>query len=111
MKKLIGKRAVLYRRVSTKEQKDKGSSLETQQERLHEFCNRHEIEIIKDFSEDYSAKNINRPMFNKLIEYTAMNKNNIDLLLIHKWDRFSRNSRFTPDRITRTKRRHLLPSN
>ena len=92
MKKLIGKRAVLYRRVSTKEQKDKGSSLETQQERLHEFCNRHEIEIIKDFSEDYSAKNINRPVFSKLIEFTVMNKNNIDLLLIHKWDRFSRNA-------------------
>jgi site-specific DNA recombinase len=92
MKHLAGKRAVIYRRVSTTEQKDKGSSLETQQERLQDFCLRNEIEIIKDFSEDYSAKNINRPVFSKLIEYITKNKNNIDLLLVHKWDRFSRNA-------------------
>ena len=92
MKHLEGKRAVLYRRVSTTEQKDKGSSLETQQERLQDFCSRNEIEIIKDFSEDYSAKNINRPVFSRLIEYVTKNKNNIDLFLFHKWDRFSRNA-------------------
>lgn len=92
MKHLEGKRAVLYRRVSTTEQKDKGSSLETQQERLQDFCSRNEIEIIKDFSEDYSAKNINRPVFSRLIEYVTKNKNNVDLFLFHKWDRFSRNA-------------------
>ena len=92
MRYLVGKRVVIYRRVSTTEQKDKGSSLETQQERLQDFCSRNEMAIIKDFSEDYSAKNINRPALTKLIEYVTKNKNNIDLLLIHKWDRFSRNA-------------------
>ena len=92
MKHLIGKRALLYRRVSTTDQKDKGSSLDTQQERLQDFCSRNEMEIVKDFSEDYSAKNINRPVFNRLIEYITKNKNNIDYLLVHKWDRFSRNA-------------------
>ena len=92
MKHLAGKRVVIYRRVSTTEQKDKGSSLDTQQERLQDFCSRNEMEIVKDFSEDYSAKNINRPVFNRLIEYITKNKNNIDYLLVHKWDRFSRNA-------------------
>ena len=52
MRYLVGKRVVIYRRVSTTEQKDKGSSLETQQERLQDFCSRNEMAIIKDFSED-----------------------------------------------------------
>ena len=85
MKHLEGKRAVLYRRVSTTEQKDKGSSLETQQERLQDFCSRNDMEIIKDFSEDYSAKNINRPVFNQLLQYLTKNKNNIDYLLLYSF--------------------------
>jgi site-specific DNA recombinase len=92
MKHLAGKSAILYRRVSTTEQKDKGSSLDTQREILQDFCSRYEMKIIKEFSEDYSAKNFNRPVFNQLIEYVTKNKNNIDLLLVHKWDRFSRNA-------------------
>ena len=77
MKHLRGKRVAIYRRVSTTDQKDKGSSLDTQQERLQDFCLRNEMEIVKDFSEDYSAKNINRPVFNQLLQYLTKNKNNI----------------------------------
>jgi site-specific DNA recombinase len=50
------------------------------------------MEIVKDFSEDYSAKNINRPVFNQLLQYLTKNKNNIDYLLVYRWDRFSRKS-------------------
>ena len=92
MKHLEGKRAVLYRRVSTTEQKDTGSSLSSQKENLTNFCNSNDIEIIKDYEEDFSAKNFNRPEFGKLLEYIAKNKNNIDLVLFNKWDRFSRNA-------------------
>ena len=92
MKHLRGKRVAIYRRVSTTDQKDKGSSLDTQQERLQDFCSRNEMEIVKDFSEDYSAKNINRPVFNQLLQYLTKNKNNIDYLLVYRWDRFSRKS-------------------
>jgi site-specific DNA recombinase len=92
MKNLTGKRAILYRRVSTTEQKDTGSSLSSQKEQLNDFCNRNDIEIIKDYEEDFSAKNFNRPEFGKLLEYATKNKNNIDLVLFNKWDRFSRNA-------------------
>ena len=47
MENLIGKRAILYRRVSTTEQKDTGSSLSSQKEHLTNFCNRNDIDIIK----------------------------------------------------------------
>ena len=59
MNNLIGKRAILYRRVSTSDQKNYGNSL-NQQLRLHDFCRNHSIEIIKDFEEDYSAKDFEK---------------------------------------------------
>ena len=90
MNDLIGKRAILYRRVSTTEQKDTGSSLSSQKEHLTSFCIRNDIEIIKDYEEDCSAKNFNRPEFSKLIEYAVKNKRGIDYLFINRWDRFSR---------------------
>jgi DNA invertase Pin-like site-specific DNA recombinase len=43
------------------------------------------------FSEDHSAKNFERPSFKKLLAYIKSNKNEVDLLLFLKWDRFSRN--------------------
>ena len=46
MNNLTGKRAILYRRVSTTEQKDTGSSLASQKEHLISFCVRNDIEII-----------------------------------------------------------------
>ena len=96
MKHLNGKTAVLYRRVSTTEQKDYGTSLSNQSEQLRNFCNRHNIEVIKDFKEDHSAKDFNRPIFGKLLEFVTKNKQHIDYLLIYKWDRFSRNALEAP---------------
>lgn len=92
MKNLNGKTAVLYRRVSTTEQKDYGMSLSNQSEQLRGFCNRNYIEVVQDFEEDYSAKDFNRPVFSELLKFVVQNKNRIDYLLINKWDRFSRNT-------------------
>ena len=92
MKNLNGKTAVLYRRVSTTEQKDYGMSLSNQSDRLGEFCDRNNIDIIQDFEEDYSAKNFNRPVFAEMLKFISENKKRIDYLLIYKWDRFSRNT-------------------
>jgi len=82
MKNLNGKTAVLYRRVSTTEQKDYGMSLSNQSDRLGEFCDRNNIDIIQDFEEDYSAKNFNRPVFAEMLKFISENKKRIDYLLI-----------------------------
>ena len=92
MNNLSGKTAILYRRVSTTEQKDFGMSLSNQTERLQDFCKRNSVEIIGDFEEDYSAKNFSRPNFSEMLKFVVKNKNRIDYLLIYKWDRFSRNA-------------------
>ena len=71
---LNGKTAVLYRRVSTTEQKDYGMSLSNQSEQLRSFCYRNNIEVVQDFEEDYSAKDFNRPVFSELLKFVAQNK-------------------------------------
>jgi site-specific DNA recombinase len=84
------KKAVIMCRVSSEEQA-KGYSLDVQFEQLTKHCQRNNIEVVKHYREDHSAKNFNRPEFHKFLEYAKKHKNQIDYLLITTWDRFSRN--------------------
>lgn len=86
------KKAVVYCRVSTQEQKDKGFSLEDQEFAIQNYCSHHEIEIVKVFHEDNSAKTFDRPTYKKVYNYLKLHKNEVDFLIFHKWDRFSRNT-------------------
>ena len=61
--------AVLYARVSTDEQADKGFSLRDQEEKLKSYCKINNIEIVGIYREDYSAKTFNRPEFKKLMQF------------------------------------------
>ena len=85
------KTAVIYSRVSTTDQKDKGFSLGNQTNDLKAFCEKNNIEIVKEYEEDYSAKTFARPEFSKLLTYCTKNKKKVDYLLVHKWCRYSRN--------------------
>jgi len=91
-KELQGKTAILYRRVSTTDQKENGNSLNTQQHSLRTFANNSGMDIIREFQEDFSAKNFERPEFNRLLDFVKKNKNKVDYILITSWDRFSRNT-------------------
>ena len=59
---------------------------------MSEFCLKNNVDVDSVFVEDYSAKNFIRPEFIKLLEYIIKNKRKIDYLLVHRWDRFSRNT-------------------
>jgi len=84
------KNAVIMCRVSSDEQA-KGFSLDIQLEQLTKYCLRNNIDVINSYREDHSAKNFNRPEFQKFLQFIKKNKGKIDLLLITSWDRFSRN--------------------
>lgn len=87
------KNAILYIRVSTDEQADKGYSQRDQDERLRIYCERNNILVDKVIFEDYSAKTFDRPQWVKLLgELKRTKGKNIDLILFTKWDRFSRNT-------------------
>lgn len=85
-------KADLYIRVSTDEQAEKGYSQRDQEERLRKYCENRKIEIRSVIYEDYSAKTFLRPQWKKFLEGLRKKKNQIDLILFTKWDRFSRNA-------------------
>ena len=74
------KKAIIMCRVSTDEQA-KGYSLDVQHEQLIKYCQRNNIEVVKHYKEDHSAKNFDRTEFKKLLQFAKSNKNSIDYLL------------------------------
>ena len=54
MNNLKEKTAILYRRVSTTDQKLFGNSLNAQQGSLKEFCIKNSMTVVKEFQEDYT---------------------------------------------------------
>lgn len=87
-----GKRAVLYCRVSTDEQRKKGNSIEFQEELLREYCLRNGIEVTEVFIDNESAKDFNRPSYVQMQEHCRYHHRRIDFILVFRWDRWSRNS-------------------
>jgi site-specific DNA recombinase len=87
------KKADLYIRVSTEEQAQTGYSQRYQEEVLKAYSEINGIIVRKTVIEDYSAKTFNRPQWNRLAaEYKAQKPKDLTLLLVTKWDRFSRNT-------------------
>lgn len=86
------KTAFLYIRVSTDEQADTGYSQRHQDEMLRRYCELNAIQVKEVYFEDHSAKNFNRPQFNRLLLTLRKRKGDVDLILFTKWDRFSRNA-------------------
>ena len=83
-------RIAAYIRVSTDEQADKGNSLNEQQERLSSYCRAMGWAQPEFFIDDgYSAKDLNRPAIQRLLQAVCENK--FDIILTTKLDRLSRN--------------------
>ena len=89
---LQGKKTILYRRVSTTDQKENGNSLNTQLHSLRSFAHNNGMDVIEEYQEDFSAKNFERPEFNRLRDYVIKNPGKVDYILITSWDRFSRDA-------------------
>jgi site-specific DNA recombinase len=85
-----GRSIALYCRVSTDEQAREGVSLDEQQERLKSYCramgwNEEPLIFVDD---GYSAKDIDRPQLNRLLN--QVKKGTISKILVTKLDRLSR---------------------
>jgi len=80
----------LYCRVSTDEQAREGVSLDEQQERLKAYCRAMgwDVQPIVFIDDGYSAKSIDRPQLNKLIE--GVKNGEISKVMVTKLDRMSR---------------------
>ncbi|MFV0607256.1 MAG: recombinase family protein [Niabella sp.] len=61
------KKAILYAQVSTDRQAEEGYSRDAQIAQMRSFCKNNNLEIVKEYLEDYSAKNFDRPAFNEIL--------------------------------------------
>lgn len=85
-------KAILYCRVSTKEQADNKDSLKIQEADCRAFATKMGYEILKVFiGAGESAKTQNRPELKDMLRYVLVNKKNVDALIVWKLDRLSRN--------------------
>jgi site-specific DNA recombinase len=95
-------RAVIYSRVSTKDQVQ-NLSLATQEKACADYCRQHGWAVDRVFVEKgESAKTEDRTEFRNLIAYCAANKGRIQFLVVYALNRFSR------DRLVHFSFRSLL---
>lgn len=92
---LQSRTAVMYLRVSTKEQAEKdgeseGYSIPAQREACRRKAQALHADVIEEFIDaGESAKSADRPNLQRLLEYVGQNK--VDYVIVHKIDRLARN--------------------
>jgi DNA invertase Pin-like site-specific DNA recombinase len=85
------KRAVVYTRVSSKEQYDKNLSLDWQRKAIEEFAGRNGFDIMNFYGGTYeSAKTDGRKEFLNMLEFIKKQKGKVSHILVYLLDRFSR---------------------
>ena len=83
-------RAVIYCRVSTKEQLS-NLSLPLQRKTCEHYCHKEGIEVDKVFMEEgESAKTVDRTQFQKMLEYCRQNKGRLEYVVVYSVNRFAR---------------------
>lgn len=85
-------KVIIYKRVSTDDQADRGFSLQHQEDVMRRYCEINNFSVVDVYTEDYSAKTFDRPEWKKIIQYIKKNKGAVDSILCLRWDRFSRNA-------------------
>jgi site-specific DNA recombinase len=93
METITQNKAVVYCRVSTKEQAEEGNSLATQERNCREYAKKYDYNIAQVFIEEgESAKTADRTELQKLLRFCSDKKENIKVVIIYKIDRLSRNT-------------------
>lgn len=87
------RRAVLYIRVSTKEQAEHGDSIPAQRDRLHKWAREHGYVVVDEYVDaGESARVTDRPAFLRLMADSKQKDRRFDTIIVWKWDRFARNA-------------------
>src|SRR5271168_3878997 len=84
--------AVIYTRVSSREQQQEGFSLGAQAKLLREYADRNGFEIAKAFEDVETAKTSGRKQFDEMVRWLKRNRS-CRILLVEKTDRLYRNLR------------------
>lgn len=82
--------AIIYARVSSKDQENEGFSIPAQLKALHEYATKNNFTIVQEFTDVETAKKAGRTQFNKMLNFLEANKH-IQHVLVEKTDRLLRN--------------------
>lgn len=81
--------AVIYLRLSKDDKLDESLSITNQREIIQYFCISHDIEILREFTDDgYTGGNFDRPAFKEMVEYLKNRK--VDLVITKDLSRLGR---------------------
>jgi len=86
------KKAVIYARVSSKEQEREGFSIPAQLKLLREYAARNDFSIVKEFVDIETAKTSSRQNFDEMVRFFTKRRD-CRLALVEKTDRLYRNFR------------------
>ncbi|MCU9813415.1 recombinase family protein [Paraclostridium sp. AKS81] len=76
--------------MSTASQID-NTSIEMQREKIELYCKLNNIELVNTYvDEGWSAKDSDRPSYNKMIEFVSNKENGVDTIIVYKADRIHR---------------------
>ncbi len=84
------KKAVIYERVSTREQAEQGYSIESQSKLLKDYARNHNFEIAREFTDVESAKGAGRTQFTEMLRFLRSSPS-VKTILCEKTDRLYRN--------------------
>jgi len=87
---LLSNKAVLYARVSSKEQEREGYSIPAQCKLLRSYARRHDYQIVREFIDVETAKQSGRTHFTEMIRFLEEHPQ-VRILLCEKTDRLYRN--------------------
>lgn len=85
------KKAIIYARVSSKEQEKEGFSIPAQINLLKDYGAKHGITIVKEFTDAETAKTAGREQFSAMLKF--LKRTDVKALLVEKTDRLYRNFR------------------
>ncbi len=83
--------AVLYARVSSKDQEKEGFSIPAQQKLLRGYADDQNLIVVKEFTDVETAKRAGRTQFTKMLEYLKKHESTCKTILVEKTDRLYRN--------------------
>lgn len=83
-------KAVIYARVSTREQEEEGYSIESQTKLLREYAANNGYEVVHEYVEAESAKEAGRKQFGNMVKFLCASKD-VKTILVEKTDRLYRN--------------------
>ncbi len=85
------RRAVIYARVSSKEQEREGFSIPAQLRLLHDYAASNQITVVAEYIDVETAKQSGRSGFGEMVQYLRRARGGCQVVLVEKTDRLYRN--------------------